>query len=205
MRIGIFGGSFNPVHRGHVRLAEYAFSELNLDHVYFVPSCQTPLKSEKSLLPAELRVKLLKKALKGHPDFSVSTCEIDRGGKSYTVDTLRYFHKKSGSAAKIYFLTGMDSLENLSRWKSVGQIFKLCHFVAATRPGYRQESTKFPVIALPFEALDVSSSQIRSRLKSGGSLEELVPEGTAVDLKKYYQSAHKRGKKGVRTSKPRKS
>lgn len=169
MRIGILGGSFNPVHEGHLALARFAHSHLNLDHVYFVPSFETPLKSQKDLLPAPLRVKLLQKALKNRPEFSVSTCEIDREGKSYTVDTLKYFHKKLGQEAVLYFLTGMDSLRNLSRWKSVGQIFKLCRFVVASRPGFKRMDTKFPILEMPFDAPDISSSEIRKNLKGGST------------------------------------
>ena len=182
MRVGVFGGSFNPVHRGHLALAEFAFSELNLDHLYFVPSFLNPLKPRKDLLPAEVRVRLLKKALKGHSGFSVSTCEIDRGGKSYTVDTLKYFHQKSGKQAQIYFLTGMDTLKNISLWKSPDRLFKLCRFVVATRPGYAWEETKYPVIRMPFEALRISSSEIRNRLKKHKPVNGLVPGEIVKDL-----------------------
>ncbi len=176
MRVGILGGSFNPVHAGHLALAQFAHSELNLDHVYFVPSSETPLKSQKELLPAALRVKLLKKALKDQPEFSVSTCEIDRGGKSYTVDTLKHFHKKIGKKTVFYFLTGMDSLQNLSRWKSVEQIFKLCRFVVASRPGFRPQDSKFPILQMPFDALDISSSRIRRGMRSNRRHSEAKPK-----------------------------
>ena len=182
MRIGIFGGSFNPVHEGHLALARFAYSELNLEKLYFVPSYETPLKVKKELLPADFRLKLLKKAIKACPEFSISTCEMDRQGKSYTIDTLRYFQKKSGKNAKIFFLTGMDSLENLSRWKSVDQIFKLCRFVVATRPGYAPQHTKFPVLWMPFEALDVSSRRIRRHIEARESIKGLVPQGIIKDL-----------------------
>ena len=200
MRLGIFGGSFNPVHRGHLRLAQFAFSELNLDRLYFVPSCETPLKSDRDLLPAPLRVKLLEKTLKAYPHLLVSTCEMERGGKSYTVDTLRYFHKQSGKDGQLYFLTGMDSLQNIEQWKSPETIFELCRFVAATRPGYAWRRTKYPVIQMPFEALSISSSEIRNRLRKDKPLEGLVPAGIEADLKKYFQS-----KKGGMTSKRKKS
>ncbi len=196
-RVGILGGSFNPVHRGHLALADFALSELNLEHVYFVPSFQTPLKSEKELLPAPARLKFLKKALKPYPNFSVSTCEMDRGGKSYTVDTLRHFHKTFQEKTVLYFLTGMDSLRNLAKWKSVDQIFKLCRFVVATRPGYRWEETEYPVIRMPFEALDISSSRVRRDFKSGKISENLVPDEISEDVKKYYRSPGKRVKKEV--------
>ena len=167
MRVGILGGSFNPVHAGHLALATAAYSELNLDQLHFVPSFQNPLKESRALLPADTLLKLLRKALKPYPFFSLSTCEIDRKGKSYTIDTLRYFRKKSGKDAKLYFVTGMDSLETLPRWKSVAEIFKQCHFVVAARPGYRWKETKYPVMRMPFDALAISSSQIRKKTKGG--------------------------------------
>jgi len=209
MRMGILGGSFNPVHEGHLALASSAFSELNLDKLYFVPSCLTPLKNGKDLLSAEARLSLLKKALKPYPDFSISECEIERGGMSYTVDTLLFFKKKY-PAAKLYFLTGLDSLESLPRWKSVDRIFKLCHFVVAARPGYRWEETKYPVLRMPFEALDVSATSIRRAVLSGKSLDGWVPPSIQGDLKKAFTRvktapAEKKAKKGDRTSKRRRS
>ena len=196
MRLGILGGSFNPVHRGHLSLAKFAFSELNLDRLYFVPSCQPPLKSAKDLLPAALRLRLLEKATKLYPQFHVSDCEIRRGGKSYIVDTLKYFRQKYGKSERIYFITGMDALENIARWKSPEKIFKLCRFVAATRPGHSARKTEYPVTILPFEALEISSSEIRKRLKAGKSVDGLAPEEILADLKKF--------KKGELTSKPKK-
>lgn len=163
MKIGIFGGSFNPVHAGHLRLAEYALSELNLDQLFFVPSSRTPLKDPQKLLPASLRVRQLKRAIRGREKMRVSFCEIDRGGASYTVDTLRYFSRKFGQKAVLYFLSGADTLESLDRWKSVKKVFKMCRFVVASRPGYPLDIKNYPVMAMPFEALDLSSTQIRSR------------------------------------------
>lgn len=177
MRIGIFGGSFSPVHEGHVALAKEALSELNLDKVIFVPSYQTPLKKKQALWPAALRVRLLKQALRRMPSFSVSLCEIQRKGESFTVDTLRYFrrkfyrravrHRNAGGRFALYFLTGADSLGSLHRWKSVDQIFRLCRFVVMTRPGYRlRRPTRRPVLTIPFAALDVSSTALRRRVSS---------------------------------------
>ena len=171
MRLGVFGGSFNPVHAGHLALARHAQSELNLDHVFFVPARQSPLKPSQALMPAEFRLKLLAKALERSPGFSVSDCEIQRGGVSYTVDTLRFFSKQFGARAVIYFLCGADSLDQLDKWKSTDQIFGLCRFVAVTRPGFRWKETGFPVIRLPMDPIDVSSSRIRARLKKGESLD----------------------------------
>ena len=191
-RIGIFGGSFNPVHLGHIRLAREAASELNLKKIYFVPSFQNPLKRKEDLLPDSLRVKLLKAAIKGNPDFELSLCEIRRKGPSFTVDTLKFFKKRSKAGDALYFLSGADVLGSMKRWRSIDRIFKLCRFVVMTRPGHPVKKDPGPVLHMPFSALPVSSSQIRSRLVRRQSVRSLVPVGTEVILKKYYQK-----KKGV--------
>ena len=128
-RIGILGGSFNPIHQGHLALASYAQSELNLDKVYFVPSFQTPLKDPRSLLPAPLRARLVERAIRPHPRFKLSEVELKRKGRSYTVDTLRFFKKRLGAKAQLYFLAGADNAKTFSRWKSPQQVLKLCRFV----------------------------------------------------------------------------
>ena len=192
-RIGIFGGSFNPVHQGHLALAREAVLELNLDKIYFVPSFQNPLKKKEALLPDVLRVKLLRAAVRGNPDFAVSLCEIQRKGPSFTIDTLKSFKKKLGSDTVLYFLSGADVLKNIQRWKSVDQIFKLCRFVVMTRPGYPMKPAyrtgrqiREQVLNLPFLALSVSSSEVRSRLRRGQKISGLVPRSTESLLKKYF-------------------
>lgn len=173
MRIGIFGGSFNPVHAGHLKLALGAMSELNLERVVFVPSHQNPLKSGAELESAGIRVARLEKAIKKFPYFSLSLCEIRRKGLSYTVDTLRTFKKKFGRKAVLYFLVGADSLKNFSRWKSTEQILRLCRLAVFSRPGFslpigQAGARHLPAGALyvPMDALDVSSTQIRGSLSS---------------------------------------
>ena len=188
MRIGIFGGSFNPVHNGHLKLASHALSELNLDRVIFVPSFHTPLKEKEKLLPVALRLRLLRVALKRQPHFFVSDCEIKRGGRSFTVDTLGFFKKKFGKDSTLFFLTGADVLKNLSRWKSPDKVLKLSRFVVATRPGSPFVKTSQPVLRMPFEAMDVSSSEIRERLKKNKNIRLLVPNGTVKVLRDYYRN-----------------
>ena len=184
-KIGVFGGSFNPVHNGHLHLAEFALSEFNLDKVYFVPSHRTPMK-KGDLLPVPVRLRCLREALRGKKRFAVSDEEVRRGGTSYTVDTLRAFKKKFGKGATLYFLAGADNAKNLSRWKSPAEVLKLCRFTILTRPGSSMDARRLPagtclpdrqgqVLQAAFPALDVSSSQVRRRLKAGRDLKGLVP------------------------------
>ena len=198
MRIGIFGGSFNPVHNGHLKLARAAMSELNLSSVFFVPARVTPLKEKNGLLPARVRECLLKKAVRKIPGFSVSSCEIGRKGPSFTVDTLRIFKKRYGRGAVLYFLAGADTLNTLSRWKSPKKIFKLCRFIVMTRPGYRAKKLNAPVLWLPFDALDVSATKLRRCAAKGSNLKALVPDGTEKVLRHYFK---KTGRKGGAPSK----
>ena len=189
MRVGIFGGSFNPVHNGHLKLAREALSELNLDRLFFVPSCITPLKAKEGLLPGALRVKLLKTALKGKVPFSVSLCEMRRRGLSFTVDTLKYFRRKFGRNTVLYFLAGADTLRDIRRWKSPKEIFRLCRFVVMTRPRFSLAGVPDPVVHLPFDALDISSSDIRERLSHKKRIGHLVPPGCERILINYFKRA----------------
>ena len=212
MRIGIFGGSFNPVHNGHLRLAECALEELNLGRVIFVPSYQTPLKME-TLLPASLRVDLLKIALKKYPRFSISLCELRRQGLSFTVDTLKFFKKKFGKKTTLYFLTGADTLKDLSRWKSLDVVLTLSRFVVMTRSGFSLGQKKPPrgVSFLALDALPISSSDVRKRLSRGRTVSHWMPRGSAALLSRYLsaeggslpgrQAGASGGKKGGDSSK----
>ena len=174
MRIGIFGGSFDPIHRGHLALAAYAASELDLDKVYFVPSHRTPLKSGERSLPAARRADLVKKAIRAYPRFAFSDVELKRKGVSYTVDTLRAFRKKFRTA-QLYFLAGADRIRDFSRWRSKNEVLKSCRFVVLTRPGHRLRTRDRRFLWLPMPPVDVSSSDIRRRLKQGKSIDQLVP------------------------------
>ncbi len=189
MRIGIFGGSFNPVHYGHLKLAERAVEELNLDRVIFVPSYQTPLKTE-TLLPASLRVDLLKIALKKYPRFSISFCELRRQGLSFTVDTLKFFRKKFGKKTTLYFLTGADALASLSRWKSLDAVLTLSRFIVMTRPGFSLGQKKPPrgVSFLALDALPISSSDIRKRLSRGKAVSHWMPRESAALLSAFVSA-----------------
>ena len=187
MRIGIFGGSFNPVHRGHLKLAREALSELDLQKIFFVPTGRTPFREKEALLPAALRVRLLKQALRGERRFRVSTCEISRPGASYTVDTLKYFKKKFGKRSVLYFLSGADTLKSLPRWKSPAEVLRLCRFVVMSRPGHRARRMPKEICFLPFDALPISSSDVRKKLRQGQPVGRLVPPGTEKSLKAAFK------------------
>lgn len=161
MRIGIFGGSFDPVHEGHLKLAFEAMSELNLERVIFVPARQNPLKVPSTLESAAVRVERLKKAIRAFPFFGLSLCELKRRGVSYTVDTLQYFKKKFGKDAALYFLIGADSLKNFNRWRSPERIASLCRLAVFSRPGFRIKALPPGALYVPMDALPVSSTQIR--------------------------------------------
>ena len=189
MRVGIFGGSFNPIHLGHLKLAQAALVGLGLSKIYFVPTFLTPLKNNQDQLPAATRAKLVRLAIQDNPRFALSLCEVKRKGLSFTVDTLEYFKKKLGSETTLYFLTGADSLENLSKWKSLEKIFKLCRLVVASRPGFEFKNNSRSIIYLPFKAEDVSSSQIRERIAKKRSIKKLVPKSIIQELKKGVASS----------------
>ncbi len=172
MRIGIFGGSFNPIHEGHLKLAREALSELNLKKIYFVPSYQNPLKSKEELLPSSVRVRLIRRTIRRNPAFQLSRCELSRKGFSYTIDTLRYFRRKFGPKTVFYFLSGADTLVELKKWKSLDEVLGACRFVVMTRPGYSfsaPENIKRRIFEMPFDALPISSTRIRQQsLKNKG-------------------------------------
>ncbi len=177
MRIGILGGSFSPVHAGHLKIARHAMDELNLEKVYFVPSCQTPLKNSQNLLPAAVRIRLLREAIAHQPGFALSLCEIRRKGLSFTVDTLQYFRKKFGKKAVLFFLCGTDAVQNFSRWRKPEELLKLARFVVMTRTGSSARRLPEGMLYLPMETVNVSSTEIRSRLKKNQTLSGLLPKG----------------------------
>jgi nicotinate-nucleotide adenylyltransferase len=183
-RIGVYGGSFNPVHNGHVKLAKAALDELNLDKVLFVPSFVTPLRGE-GMLPATLRVKMLREALKGDRRLEVSTVEIERKGLSFTVDTLKYLKARHGAGTVLYFLSGADKPSELRRWKSWNEIPKLCRFIVMSRPGHPVKGLPEGAHYLQFDALDVSSTEIREKLKAGKSVRGLMPDASLEALAEY--------------------
>lgn len=176
MRIGILGGTFNPVHVGHLVLAEEAKEKLNLDKVIFAPAYIPPHKKDEELADANDRFKMVELAIRGNPCFEVSAFEIDAKTTSYSVETLKEFKKKYGEETKLFFITGADSLGELFSWKEIDEIFKLSQFIVANRPGYEITNVPENVDVVTITPLEISSSQIRKKIKEGKSIRYLVPE-----------------------------
>src|ERR1019366_3850621 len=176
MKLGIYGGTFDPVHLGHLLVAQAAVKELGLNRLYFVPAAQSPFKTENKIAPAEIRLQLLRLALAGKTYCEIDDQEIRRGGISFAVETVRDYAKKFPSA-ELFYLIGADNISKLNGWREADELAKLAEFAAVPRPG--ETVAEFPK---PFRGrilkgfpVEISSSQIRTRVKAGLSVENLVP------------------------------
>ena len=174
--IGILGGTFNPIHIGHLAMAQTAFERLKLDSVIFVPSYLPPHKSSQNVIDAKHRYAMVKSAIKGNPSFTLSDFEIKRKSKSYSIDTLEHFHKVYPQGTKFYFIIGEDSLETLPKWKRIEDLLKLVSFVVVNRVGTTFKKSKLNVHSLIMPTLEISSSFIRKKISLGESIRYWVPE-----------------------------
>jgi nicotinate-nucleotide adenylyltransferase len=189
MKLGLFGGSFDPVHLGHLLVAQAAIEELGLDKLFFIPAAQSPFKPESKMTPDAIRLQLLRLALAGKTNCDIDGQEIRRGGISYSVETLRDYIKRF-PGAQLFYLIGADNAAKLNEWREAGELAKLAEFVAVPRPG--RAAPDFPppfrgrtLKGFPF---GVSSSQIRARVKAGLPVENLVPPfvADAIHAAKLY-------------------
>ncbi|MFA5356577.1 MAG: nicotinate-nucleotide adenylyltransferase [Candidatus Omnitrophota bacterium] len=174
MKTGILGGTFNPVHIGHLILAEEVREKLGLDRVIFVPTNLPPHKDNSDIAPAVDRLAMINLAVKGNNNFLVSDIEINREGRSYTIDTLKDLKNKYRED-ELYFIIGSDLLKYLDDWKDLQDIIKMVKFVAATRPGYPLEDIPSYIATVPIRAVDISGFEIRRAVKEGNSFRYLVP------------------------------
>ncbi|MFA5095910.1 MAG: nicotinate-nucleotide adenylyltransferase [Candidatus Omnitrophota bacterium] len=175
MRIGILGGTFNPVHSGHLILAEEAREKLGLERIIFVPANLPPHKENSDIAPAAIRLRMLKLAVKGNRYFDVSDAEARRKGRSYTIDTIREF-KSRYPQDELYFIIGSDLLKYIEAWKDLAEINKMVKFIAATRPGYPLEKIPAYIQTLGIRAVDISGFEVRRCIKEDKSFRYLVPE-----------------------------
>jgi nicotinate-nucleotide adenylyltransferase len=180
MKLGIYGGSFDPVHLGHLLVAQAAVEELGLDRFYFIPAAQSPFKPESRPAPAAVRLQLLRLALAGKTNCGIDEQEIRRGGTSFTIETLRDYAKRF-PGAELFYLIGADNAAKLSEWHEAGELAKLAMFVAVPRPGGAAAAFPPPFRgrALRGFPFGVSSSEIRARVRAGLSIDHLVPPAVA--------------------------
>lgn len=191
-RIGVMGGTFNPIHYGHLVTAEEALFQFKLDKVIFMPAGMPPHKTDKEILPPEERYLLTVIATASNPDFVVSRLEIERKGPSYTIDTLLELQNIYGPETELVFITGADAVWEILTWKDAKKLVKLTEFIAATRPGYSlekfkklhvlpegREEGKPRVSIMEIPALAISSTDIRKRVRENRPIRYLVPEGVA--------------------------
>ena len=176
--VGVFGGTFNPPHIGHLVAAESAADQLKLGKLYFVPASIPPHKLDEKIVPAELRYEMLRLAIEGNSRFALSRIELDRRGPSYTVDTVAEI-KTSLRIKDLYLIVGIDLLIDFHTWRSPDRILDECSVVAMNRPGFDLSSvdsgllSRVDVITVP--AIDISSTVIRRKINSGESIKYLVP------------------------------
>jgi nicotinate-nucleotide adenylyltransferase len=183
VNIGVLGGTFDPIHMGHLVVAEEARIKLGFSEVLFVPAGQPWLKLDRSITSAVHRVEMVRRAIADNPHFKLSTLEVERAGPSYTVDTLTMLQKQLGSEVSLFFILGRDTLAELPLWKEPKKLVQLCRLVVAPRLGskdLRHLKTEVPalldkVIQLDMPVIGISSSEIRQRIAQGLPIRYLVP------------------------------
>ena len=181
MKLGILGGSFNPVHHGHLTIATRAAERVGLDQVLLVPTAISPLKSRRGLTSGKHRLTMIRGAIRGNPLFRASGLEIRRGGVSYTVETLHAIRKKS--PAKLYLILGTDAFRLLPQWKEAEEVRRMVSFLVVPRTGDRPTAQlpKHYIVDAPL--LEISSTEIRERVRKGLSIRYLVPN----DVERYIR------------------
>ncbi|HNX82138.1 MAG TPA: nicotinate-nucleotide adenylyltransferase [Candidatus Omnitrophota bacterium] len=187
MNIGILGGTFNPIHIGHLILAEEIREKLALDRIIFVPARLPPHKRNNDIASPQARFAMVQCAIKGNKYFSVSDIEIKRQGLSYTIDTIRELKRKYPHD-ELYFITGSDLLNYLAEWKDLKEIISMVKFVVATRPGYPLEQIPSYIKTVAIRAVDISAFEVRLCIKKRISFRYLVPDAVRayITKKKLY-------------------
>ncbi|WP_369699664.1 nicotinate-nucleotide adenylyltransferase [Nesterenkonia sp. Act20] len=184
--MGIMGGTFDPIHHGHLVAASEVATEFELDEVIFVPTGQPWQKAGREVAEAEHRYLLTVVATAANPRFTVSRVDIDRGGATYTIDTLRDFREMYPDA-ELFFITGADAMAQIMSWKNVDELWELAHFVSVTRPGYASEDfgrTK-EISLMEIPAMAISSTDCRERVRAEKPVWYLVPDGVVQYIAKH--------------------
>ena len=188
-KIGVLGGTFDPIHNGHLGIADAACRELGLARVLFVPARDPWLKGRVDVVPSRDRVEMVKLAISGHPRYEISRVDLQREGPSYTIDTLSDLRRELGADAELYFILGMDAMEGLPDWREPERIIKTCRLVVAKRPGVdiidlkaleaRMPGISGRVVVIDNDLYDINSTGIRRSVAAGRSISGLVPDEVA--------------------------
>ncbi len=178
--IAVFGGSFDPVHNGHVMIARSALAELELDRLIVMPAAQSPFKPDQTLAPAAARMEMLRAAFSGEPEIEISSWELDRGGVSYSIETLRALAAEHPEA-QLFYLIGADHVATLPQWRAADALAAAATFVVVPRPGAPEEVFPQPFSGryLQGKPMAISASEIRERLRAGRSVANFVPPPVA--------------------------
>lgn len=192
-RIGILGGTFNPIHLGHLMIAEMALEAFNLNRVIFVPAKEPPHK-EADVIEAKYRLEMVHAAVLDNPNFLVSDVEMKREGKSYTIDTVRYFYNTYGPTTEFFFIAGTDTVQNLPTWKYIEELLDMCEFIGAIRPGatedigeiiewFGQRGSRIHILEVP--EIKLSATDLRYRLREGLSTRYMLPRSVYQYIKRH--------------------
>ncbi|QIL51005.1 nicotinate-nucleotide adenylyltransferase [Weissella coleopterorum] len=187
-RVGIIGGTFNPPHLGHLVIAEQVASNLDLEQVYFMPNAQPPHVDFKDAIDALDRVEMVRAAIYGNRHFALELAEVNRGGVSYSYDTMRYLTELHPNY-DYYFIIGGDEVAYLKTWYKIGALSQMVQFVGVNRPGQETPKTDYPVQFVNVSNLDISSTKIRERIQKQQSVRYLLPDLVAAYIveKGLYQ------------------
>lgn len=196
-RIGVFGGTFDPIHIGHLIAAQEAVEKLRLDNLIFMPTAIPPHKNRSDLTSAQDRLRMVMLATTGVPYFQVSDLEIRRGGRSYSIETIKELRQTYGPLSTIYFITGADSIPELPKWKDIKELLRICRFTILTRPRCElslatltnffseRELARLRRGVLEIPLIDVSSTEIRRRVRAGRPIKYLVPDAVEKYVRRH--------------------
>ena len=182
--VGILSGSFNPIHNGHLMIAQQVFEQLNLDKILFIPSKVPPHRGVSRYIPkvsVDDRINMIKYGIRDNPNFQLDMTDIDLGGVSYTYETIKRLKERNPNT-EYYLIVGYDIVENLSKWSHIDELDKEVHFVGVCRKGYEKKS-QYPIMWVNTPVIEISSTVIRQRVREGKSLKYYVPDDVAWYIK----------------------
>ncbi|MCH7701221.1 MAG: nicotinate-nucleotide adenylyltransferase [Planctomycetes bacterium] len=197
-RVALFGGSFNPIHFGHLIMARSVAEKLTLDRVIFLPTANPPHKDATSLVDGSHRAQMVTLAIEGEPGFVLDEFDLRRSGRTYTIDTVAHFRRRLGSDAEVFWIIGADSLDELIQWHRISTLVDSCHMVVASRPGWDRlnfdvlraclsdaQITRLRSDCVDTPRIDISATQIRSRTRQGRSIRYLTPDAVRAYVRKH--------------------